>query len=102
MHGMGKHTPGPWHYRQIFDLKKSWYDYTKITAENGDTTIAVIPPSSIEEDEIIARLIAAAPELLEALKETLSTERSDCNDRNCGLCTRCKSIMAIAKAEGRD
>ena len=55
-----KWTPGPWEARQLFS--GHWH----ITAEGGNgMTLASIPAATEEEDN--ARLIAAAPELAEAL-----------------------------------
>lgn len=54
-----KHTPGPWrHHGELI---------------NSDSReIAVIPEFSSKQDSANARLIAAAPELLEALEYILS------------------------------
>ena len=64
---MSKHTPGPWSY--TVDKDRGW-DF-KLTADHGKTEIVSgcgccdSPWVSCEAD---ARLIAAAPELLEALE----------------------------------
>ncbi|MFU3458052.1 hypothetical protein ACM7KX_29895 [Pseudomonas aeruginosa] len=63
---MRKHTPGPWDY---------WSGYNpvdeleaQITTEDGDIVIASYN-RQIPEGEANARLLAAAPELLEALQD---------------------------------
>ncbi len=63
---MMKHTPGPWDY---------WSGYNpvdeleaQITTEDGDIVIASYN-RQIPEGEANARLLAAAPELLEALQD---------------------------------
>lgn len=63
---MRKHTPGPWDY---------WSGYNpvdeleaQITTEDGDIVIASYN-RQIPEGEANAKLLAAAPELLEALTE---------------------------------
>jgi len=97
-----RHTPGPW--TVISGSKKLDY-WIQGPIVNEDEFRDICSLSTWDSDERIkanAHLIATAPDLLKLLKETLSSERSDCNDRNCGLCTRCKSIMAIAKAERRE
>lgn len=57
---MSKHTQGPWHIARFEASTVDIRDARGVTvAEVGDTSM---------EDEANARLIAAAPELLEALK----------------------------------
>lgn len=58
---MSKHTPGPW----FFESSGEAYEIF-ICDENGDVVDSVAGEVVNEED---ARLIAAAPELLEALQE---------------------------------
>ena len=53
-----------------------------------------------EHKEQRARLMASAPELLEALQGMVSPKRTDCNDRKCGNCTWCKTLDLINKAKG--
>jgi hypothetical protein len=59
-----KHTPGPWKIKQVEDSTTVEVRdvYGLLVAEVGDTSL---------EDEANARLIAAAPALLEALKVML-------------------------------
>ena len=86
-----KHTPAPWKiFRQDEDLiiinESSRPSIADITGGNG-----------LEEDEANAKLIAAAPELLEALKQI--EQFSDCGDDFIAVC-KMKSIAteAIKKA----
>ena len=58
---MSKHTPGPW----VVDAAQ--YGYI-ITAKGGAYDIAVVRDIGNEDNKANARLIAAAPELLAALK----------------------------------
>ena len=59
---MTKHTPGPW----SIDKEERWV----IHEPEGKSGTLVVPEIYLDDDEAIAnaRLIAAAPELLEALE----------------------------------
>lgn len=90
---MTKHTPGPWHhvmdgFRITIGNKK-----TGRTTTPHNYMVAEIPDNSFIA-EANARLIAAAPELLEALEDILSS--------GIGLSNRLdlKARAAIAKAKG--
>ena len=86
------HTPGPWYANQ---------DCIEIDGPEGprDVTLAVV----LQADNAAAdaRLIAAAPELLAALKELVAYDDGSNEPEDYGyeLLQRCKA--AIAKAEGR-
>jgi hypothetical protein len=63
---MSKHTPGPWAY--------AWAGGIALVFQKGEATIASIPyddDNEIPQVEANARLIAAVPDLLEALKGVL-------------------------------
>ena len=63
---MSKHTPGPWGY--------AWAGGIALVFQKGEATIASIPyddDNEIPQVEANARLIAAAPDLLEALQGVL-------------------------------
>lgn len=75
---MSKHTPGPW----IACEYGGYGDYDGkcrvVLGEGGDIRTAVVLGFDTPENEANARLIAAAPELLEALRiarEIVVTER---------------------------
>jgi hypothetical protein len=86
---MSKHTPGPWIVHENTNL---------ITAENYIVCENIAPthprglPEWDERTRATARLIAAAPELLEALKTMLADDPQ--------FTARAKAEAAIAKAEG--
>jgi hypothetical protein len=85
---MSGHTKGPW--------KAEEFDVVRATGPKEDRTIAfgaLFGSESADEAKANARLIAAAPELLEALKYLLELGGDD--DR------RIAAEAAIAKAEGR-
>lgn len=93
---MSQHTKGPWHT----DLDRPWSVHAKdqrpvaLTATNFD----------VVENHANARLIAAAPELLEALKLSIHNlefriKRGSASVEELLAYTR--ACAAIAKAEGR-
>ena len=67
-----KHTPGPWHLEEMGYNSSSYY--IRGSSDSGDRltigkgAVAHIPRSTVNPMEANARLIAAAPEMLEALK----------------------------------
>jgi hypothetical protein len=90
---MSKHTPGPWIRRWLGDSE--WaagpaYHPTLIRVSRSDHGMGY------EEIAATARLVAAAPDLLEALQDAVSTMPAD---------SPVKWVVwaraAIAKAEGR-
>jgi hypothetical protein len=94
-----KHTPGPWRYLPGDGLE--WRTSVQRGTEGG----FVVRGTSREREEADARLIAAAPELLEALKEITSdyADRFDLDDpsTNPGIKSSIKQARAaIAKATG--
>ena len=93
---MTQYTPGSW---QVDDSRERFRN--TVIHRNG-SLIAKIPnviyPNSVDR-EANARLIAAAPELLEALQEALNdAETMQEPYRNEAICERMRA--AIAKAEG--
>lgn len=88
-----KHTPGPWNYNKITKLVQyDFYDICEISDNNG-----------YPENEANARLISAAPEMLETLIEicdhfcVLDNIKSGMNPKE-GLAG--KIINAIERATG--
>jgi len=97
-----KHTPGPWLAEgtiQATDPERIVGPVLYVFASGvGGECIAHT------SSEANARLIAAAPELLEALHGTLDHPWDACTMRNAEsekYPPRCKGCAAIAKAEGR-
>ena len=74
-----KHTPGPWKWQPAGTepLKlngETRYDYDELHGENGDAWVLLgvlhnDSTAGIDVSEANARLIASAPQLLEALEE---------------------------------
>lgn len=92
-----KHTPGPWAYHHD---EHDGFDGPSVQSEFG--IIVHMPTPEDAEGVMNAHLIAAAPELLEALK--LCVEAWDCDGEPsaCGYEHAVdRARQAIAKAEGR-
>lgn len=74
---MKTHTPGPWHTGSGNGYGNIYADEGRMRMETGGTTLypigTVYTGWDEAEDQANARLIAAAPELLAALKECLLT-----------------------------
>lgn len=105
---MSKHTPGPWHTDDA-------PEHAIAVCTNSGETVADVFPNADAQSGVTtyanARLIAAAPELLEALKDLAkrhATTVKECGgcDHSVGICW-CDDIRAlddanaaIAKATG--
>lgn len=67
-----KHTPGPWINTK--EQGKLFGSFNAVNDEANKVTIAIVYGSNIEEAEANAKLIAASPDLLEALDELLNCD----------------------------
>ena len=109
-----KHTPGPWEVQEGAECcfhRGNRYSIT-LPIDRGITeTIAEVWPGSDERDKADALLIAAAPDLLEAL-ETITLYLAEAHaedkavdhygDETCSYCEGIKAAeAAIAKAKGK-
>ena len=100
-----KHTPGPWRVTEYQPNKRTTRRQSLIWGQQ------VSPLATVENGprEANANLIAAAPELLEALKlclpskcQSLAYSSPNYNGgKDCGKCGYCLGRSAIAKAEGK-
>lgn len=70
---MTKHTPGPWVACGYGDYSDYDGKCRVVLGEGGDIRTAVVLGFDTPENEANARLIAAAPDLLEALQDILDT-----------------------------
>lgn len=115
-----KHTPGPWYVDQDERPGMQWNRH--IHSQTADYAVCFMAHSDGKDparDEANANLIAAAPNLLEALRDLLAvnTEAAGLSmsviasseefahfmrecERKCGA-AETKARAAIAKAEGR-
>jgi hypothetical protein len=87
-----QHTPEPWRYLPGDGL--AWRPSVQRATEGG----FVVQGSSREREEADAKLIAAAPDLLEALKKLC--DMADDGDVACWVAEWDKARAAIAKAKG--
>ena len=87
---MSKHTAGPWlrEGRFVYALRDTFFD----------CCVQGPPNTPIEEKEANARLIAAAPDLLEALKDMVRYLDNNGKETDVSELAR----YAIRKAEGGD
>lgn len=87
---MTQHTPAPWKASQFGG---------SITGPDGKSICAISNNIKRDQAEKLAnaRLIAAAPELLKALKDLLDAQPSGCVDH---YAIEAKARAAVAKATG--
>lgn len=101
---MSKHTPGPWYMWDTDGLIGVGKNY----GDEADLLNAVSQSNRpLSEDRANMRLIAAAPDLLEALKGMVSLFPADVEDEGSGFgfnenlkAKYRASIKAIARAKG--
>jgi len=98
-----EHTKGPWRDSGEYDSHAGYWDTTIVgDGEDVDESFVAIVRSGNgrEQVEANARLIAAAPELLAALKASMSALEAWMDQGKC-LSIYQQASEAIAKAEGR-
>lgn len=99
---MSKHTPGPWRLEEVVD--RSIKHLCPVADVDGFSLLTVVHTEGYDGDECVpfgavyrdadARLIAAAPDLLEALKGVLRVADRKTDEFDAAR-------AAIAKAEGQ-
>ena len=95
-----QHTPGPWE-RPIKALGGEWH----VNSPDDQLFVRVLgAPATADAN---ARLIAAAPLMLDALRNALAYLESECPQESTDDCTSCALICydiraAIAAATGED
>ncbi len=103
---MTKHTSGPWHIQDNSDQ-----EFGQIRVDSDEGAVAFCgnnfgPLADLEGMRANAHLIAAAPELLEALKSAAEAVGSEfCSHTGkCSVeieeCAAAEYLLVIAKAEG--
>lgn len=107
-HTVTRHTPGPWDYDMDYvvapDLGGRYPDIYIAEIAHSDDEGRIASP---EQQDANRRLIAAAPELLEALDYLLEQTVDMDLKYGIGLAegeeeARAKALAAIAKATGQD
>jgi hypothetical protein len=94
-----KHTPGPWRVNNNVEAWEPWADAIEVCTD--DEVICFTGGRDADRQKINARLIAAAPDMLEALKGVRRVNRKSIT----GIEARAAWIAvseAIAKATGGD
>ncbi len=75
------HTPGPWYRAEQSEyIREDASDNVLARIENGGHVDPDIILIEADQQEANARLIAAAPDLLEALKDIIDLVPTDCQD----------------------
>ncbi len=110
-----KHTPGPWYMEAneaelYYEVNGETQKMIAIGTAKDESPILAYVPTTWDEDKANARLIAAAPELLEACKVAYKTFMSShasgsftCNCGTCGTCETKRIVkQALAQVEGRE
>jgi hypothetical protein len=97
-----KHTPGPWEIVPKDEMIAPSATHLHIRDTASEFVFAKC--LAVGEGEANAHLIAAAPELLEALRWVLANpDHSTGNDDHADHCAACQKVCAaIAKAEGTE
>lgn len=101
-------TPGPWLRDtdgalpiRIFVEDSRWKDSVKtiLSSVGGDV---VIGTGEYREDHANAHLIAAAPDLYEALYAYVKPDGCFCDENSITGCRYCVALAALAKARGKE
>ncbi len=99
---MSKHTPAPWNYRKHINSEYGDVELCSFRIEGPAGSIgsvlqlATVVSDCIEDHEANARLIAAAPDLLEALIDAVCA--LECCGKDYPAAEKARA--AIAKARG--
>ena len=106
---MSKHTPGPWTYEKSGresglegDMPAIFGPDREVICDFGDST-QYYPTEGVPPSEADARLIAAAPDLLQALQELIAEADAPVgwSGHNGNTAGFDMARAAIAKAEGK-
>ncbi len=97
------HTPGPWEIRDVAGTGQMFSIMSPSSIPEGRYVIATFPRThgteNLRTQEADADIIAAAPELLEALKMIVESEKYP--EFNAAAPWYVAGLAAIAKAEGK-
>jgi hypothetical protein len=99
------HTPGPW---RISGFEPSANGKDRVVMGADGFGVAWLSGRTLEEHEADAQLIAAAPELLDALKKMTAVAECYCaklpywGPSTGHICYRCVALKVIAKATSEE
>lgn len=105
---MPDHTPGPWEIRRHTGINGAHIFAPGDGSVGGGLTVAKLTRAadkSIDQKEADGRLIAAAPDLLKALKAAVQDCPCSLRDRDSGHHVDCfapNALEVIAKAEEKE
>ena len=89
-----KHTPGPW--------RVSYTNFSEVQADNGALIAKCDKLNGLVNLQANARLIAAAPELLQELKNIANAKTAEWDDpTDFEAWAKSRARAAIAKATGK-
>lgn len=91
------YTPGPWNTKHQFNVMGESHGVSISVASCGGWDTNMFDPT--EEQIANAQLIAAAPDMYEALKPFAEFA---CDDWETHQCHNCKAKRALDKAEGKE
>lgn len=95
-----KHTPGPWRAVTVPYDSSAFYIEARNAPDKRSPMVAHIPRSTVQPMEANARLLAAAPDLLEALEGLLSHPNGGTYRNSADSEAVKAALAAIAKATG--
>lgn len=111
---VSKSTPGPWRVLIVYDTVKNEqratvctpYNYAK--SKNGEDESEIhIADCGVPDQTALAnaRLIASAPDLLAAVRETVKAARCNCTSVRKvvadGVCDHCRHAELLARIDGQ-
>ena len=95
-----KYTPGPWKYLPEYD-EQHWTGSKSVYVDDGTNYHEICTTTRGGQEDANVLLIAAAPELLEALSNMTALAHAYVGDDPKGLALVAKATAAIFKAKGR-
>jgi len=96
------HTKGPWKWVDMPIIRELFNGCSAICSEHIDDAVIATIGEDVPGHEANAHLIAAAPQLLEALKACHLQMLQSNNDSEYAQEANQLAIAAIAKAEGKE
>lgn len=92
---MAEHTPGPWHAPILNDGSTTGYVWAEEPHGGIVATVMPLGPNDPSDYVANARLIAAAPDMLEVLEDS---DYAHCNCES-PRCLRARAVIAKARGD---